>query len=219
MTLESGSPPPASTPTSPPPGADLTPPQGAGASAAPSLIAGESSAPGDTPPATSAPGSSAEPGAPHVPLTAADFTLPEGFDPKDESFTAFVEAANSAKLSKDGAAKLFDLHSKAMNAASEGNSRLWAETQETWRKQVETDKEIGGDKLQPTLGRVRQLVKDFGTPELIGVFDLTGAGNHPEMIRFLGKIAEKMGEGKPVAGQTASGAGERSLEERLYPTS
>jgi hypothetical protein len=117
---------------------------------------------------------------------------------------------------KDRANALVALQVKAAQAASEASSQAWSEMQTKWRDEVKADPEIGGEKLQPALGRVGKLLNEFGSEELSSVLDLTGAGNNIHVVKFLDKVAQKLTEGGAVpglpSGQTTTAA------QRLFPS-
>jgi len=161
----------------------------------------------------------AETQAEFVPLTAEDIKLPEGdnFVVDEELRDEFLGVVNNQELSpKDRAQGLLDLYTKAATKASETASNEWNELQTKWQGEVKADAEIGGAKLPETLGRIGQLIDQYGDAETRTAFDLTGAGNNPAVIKFLNKVAAKLVEGGPVSGQPA--AVESSTAAKLFPT-
>jgi len=116
----------------------------------------------------------------------------------------FVELVNKFGIPRDAVAGLVALQEQTMKAASEAGSAQWNELQETWRAEVSKDAEIGGEKLQPTLGSISKLLDKYGSPEVRAAFDLTGAGNNPQVIKFLAKVAKDLGEPGPISGQPAA---------------
>jgi hypothetical protein len=132
------------------------------------------------------------------PLTADDITFPDDVQVNEELRDEFLSIV------------------KAAQAASEASSNAWTEMQNQWREEVKADPEIGGDKLQPALGRIGRLITEYGSDKLPAVFDLTGAGNNPEVIKFLDKIAAKLVEGGPVSGQPTST--KTDAASRLFPS-
>lgn len=153
-----------------------------------------------------------------TPLTADDITFPENFEVdeglRDEALSVF----NNRDLSpKEQMQALVDLQLRAVEKASETSSRAWTEMQDKWQGEVKADPEIGGDKLQPTLARVQRLVAEYGPKGLGEVFDMTGAGNNPLMIKFLNNVASKLVEGGAVQGAPANGQTE-SVASRMFPS-
>lgn len=164
---------------------------------------------------------------PPDPLTAEAIKLPDGTKIDEGIMGKFVELANEHKLSPETAQGLVDLQIEAMNAISEQGNQQWNELQDTWSTEAKADPVIGGDKLDPALGQIAKLIDTFsvnekGEPDkaqadkLREVFDLTGAGNNPTVMRFLSTIAQKLVvEGGPISG--TGGTGERTQAQILYP--
>jgi hypothetical protein len=159
-----------------------------------------------------------EPAAPaSEPLTLEAIKFPEGFTVDDEASKSFLEVMNDDKLSgAERAQKLIDLQSGLMQKVATETQTAWENMQMQWQDQVRADPEIGGEKLAPTLGEVSKLVDKYGSPELRQVFDLTGAGNHPQVIKFLHNIAKDLSEGGPVLGAPA--VAKEALADRMYPS-
>lgn len=147
------------------------------------------------------------------PLTLADLVLPEGFTSAPEQQAAFLEIMNGDMPSKERASALIKLQTEVLTAASEANSAEWDKLQQTWRDAVKTQL---GEKYQPTLASVNKLVTEYGSPDLVEAFALTGAGNNPAVINFLAKVAEKLTEGTFVLGSPP--AGESTAASRMFPS-
>lgn len=148
-----------------------------------------------------------------TPLTAEDIVIPEGFEVDEPLRDEFLGLANEAKLPKETVGKLIALQAKANEAASERVSRAWEETQEQWREQAKSDPVIGGDKLDGVLSSVGKVIDAYGktlTPEaeteFRQVMDMTGAGNHPAVIKFIHSLAKQLDEGGPVLGSVSAPA-------------
>lgn len=152
-----------------------------------------------------------------VPLTAESIKLAEGFTLADDVRDNFLGIMNDRTLSPaEQAQKLVDLSANMSKASAEAQEKAWADTQTEWQNAVRSDPEIGGDKLEPALGRIAQLAQKYGSSELMEVFALTGAGNNVHMVKFLDKIARDLSEGQPVSGAPATA--KPSLASRLFPT-
>lgn len=155
--------------------------------------------------------------APVVALTAEDISLPEGFTMDEGLRDEYLGVMNNPELDAKGRSEaLLGLYSKALTAASETNSKAWADTQESWQKEVKEDTEVGGAKFEASMTKVGKLVEEFGTDELRQVFDLTGAGNNIHVVKFLAKISEKLTEGGFTSGNPATGDG--SAASKLFPS-
>ena len=88
------------------------------------------------------------------------------------------------------------------------------------------DPMAGGDKLDPALNKIDELILDYASThkedaqkvedDLRAAFDMTGGGNNPPIVRFLSWIASQVGEGAPLSGGPAGG--ELSRAERMFGT-
>jgi hypothetical protein len=131
---------------------------------------------------------------------------------------SFLELVNDQKLTPaERTQKLIDLQLEAQQKASEAGSQAWADMQTNWQTEVKNDKELGGANLQPTLDNIAKLVETYGSPELVEVMNLTGAGNNIHVIRFVNSIAKKLNEGGPIS-PGAPASVPQSAAERLFPS-
>lgn len=158
------------------------------------------------------------------PIEYADFTLPDGIEASPEQMAAFKEAAAGAKLSQEQAQGLMDLHTKALTEAATKPYEIWRDTQEQWQKEIKADPEFGGAKLETeTIPSIARAIKAFSPnadaeKALRQAFSFTGAGNNPEMIRFMARVGKSLAEGTHVGGKPAGGDGGKSAAEKLYPS-
>jgi len=145
--------------------------------------------------------------------------IPDGVEVDEQLHGDFVILANKHGLSPEAVSDLVNLQTNAMKEASEKGSHLVDEQQETWAKETEADKDIGGDALDEHLGNISKLIDAFGgkrTDEIRAAFDFTGFGNHPAAVFFLSQVATELAEGRLIAGNP--GSGERTAAETLYPS-
>ena len=153
------------------------------------------------------------------PLTKADLVLPEGFTADDKTQDSFIEIANKYSFSKEAVDALVKLQADVQKGLSEKGKSDWETTQADWKKAAETDKDIGGAKLQPALANISKLIDQYGDDEFRAVMDLTGAGNHPAFIRMLNKVASKVvQEGGPVSPGNPTVMNENDIAAKLYPS-
>ena len=152
-----------------------------------------------------------------VPLATTDITLPEDVEVNSALVDEFLGVVNNPELDAKGRAQaLIDLQVKAMREASEAGSQAFADMQKTWQDEVKAYPAFAGEKLQPALGRIGRLLTEYGSEELNGVLDMTGAGNNLHVVRFLDNIAGKLVEGGPAFG--APRTQEASAAQRLFPS-
>lgn len=151
----------------------------------------------------------------------AELKVPEGIVFEGEQRKEFAELAAKFALPQEAAQGLLEYGAKMLKAAAEEPSKLWAATNESWRKEVAADPDIGGDKLDkvvlPAIGR---LFDEYGGDRkaLVEALDMTGAGNNPHIIRFLFNAAKALNEGGPVSGNPPGKPAARpDAAHALYP--
>lgn len=157
-----------------------------------------------------------------------DIKLPEGLS-KDQfpGMSDFTNILGEHKISAETGQALFDLYARevqALPAAIEkAQADQWSATQKEWQDAVRADPEIGGNRMETALRQATSVIEQFGgTPEekkaLRTALNLTGAGNHPTIIRFLSRVGKGLAEPLPVPAQNpkpAPGPG-RTRAERRY---
>lgn len=165
-----------------------------------------------------------------APLTRNDLTLPEGFadvvlDTVGEGEAAVqitaldraLEVMNDTALSpRDRVQKLVELQSMLASRAAKEAETAWTTMQNEWRQQAAALPEIGGAAMPQTVATIQKGLKVAGaTPAFFEAMALTGAGNHPEVLRVLHALTKNLSEGAPVSGTPPKG--KLSPEQRLYP--
>lgn len=169
-------------------------------------------------------------GTPKVPEKKADapatfeadkITLPEGFTKDDAAFGKFTEIMADDKLSPtERGQKLISLQAEFLTKAAEENRTAWNALQDEWKGQVKADKEIGGDKLAPTLQTISKAIDTLG-PDSAKAFreavDFTGVGNHPAFVKGMAAFAKAITEGGHVTGTPPKQ--KQSLQEEFFPNS
>lgn len=158
-------------------------------------------------------------------ITAADIVLPEGVEPaSEEQVGEFVTLANKHNLSKEVVKDLVNYQANLMKQASERAGEVFQEMQNEWQKDAHTLYK-GADNLEVALARISGVItmygKEEGVPEgaeqsVRDVFAFTGAGNHPQMIKFMDWISSHFSEGEPVSGNPGT-TEDRTAANILYP--
>lgn len=152
-----------------------------------------------------------------APIEYGDFVFPEGVEVDKATLTEATALFQEAKLPKELAQKHIDLHSKVLQGFADSIGENWVRTNQKWQADFRADKEIGGAREQATIDYLKQAVTKFGTPGLREALIITGAGNHPEVIRFIARVGAATGEGTHVqAGQGAAASVPAPVV--LYPT-
>lgn len=151
-----------------------------------------------------------------TPFKVEEIKLTDGLAVDPALAGQLTEVINKFGIPRSAVAELLTLQEQSMKASSEAGSRLWSETQDTWRKEITADPVIGGDKWGKVSASIGQVLDKYGSPEVRAAFDLTGAGNNPHIARMMAKIAADLTEpGFVPAGQPA--AQPQDAASKLYP--
>ena len=152
--------------------------------------------PQETPVQQEQPAESSEPeGAPE----SYEFQAIEGADLETDSVPvqAFSEVAKELNLTQEQAQSVLD---KVAPALKQQNEDYINNVRSEWVESVRTDPEIGGDQLQENLSKAVRVLDAFGTPELKSLLGETGLGDNPEIIRFLYRTYQDIGEDRFLTG-------------------
>lgn len=146
-----------------------------------------------------------------------DFTVPEGIELDSEVLDEFKPFAQELKLDQDGAQKLVDMGSKLAAKIHQAGIDNWQRQKDGWADESRADKEIGGKDFDANLGVARTAIEKFGSPELQKILDVSGLGNHPEVLRFAHRIGKAISSDAGIIKGDKAGDGKASLN-AMYPT-
>lgn len=149
-----------------------------------------------------------------VAIDTTKFKLGDDFEISEDHMKGYAEVLKDLGMNQEQGQKLLDFYTKVATDASERASKLWDSTNDEWQEQVKADKEIGGDNLLKVKQTVSKAFETFGDPGVREALDMTGAGNHPAIVRTLYRMAQKLTEGGFVQGAPA--AKPRTAAEILY---
>lgn len=145
------------------------------------------------------------------------FELPEGYELNPEVTEEFTAYAKELNLPQDKAQAAVGMGVKLIESYQAKQAEAMAQQQTEWRNAVMADKEIGGPALAENLGYAAKVLDTFA-PDLRGVLDETGLGNHPALVKAFIKIGKAISEDRLVGGaQQVTGAA-RDPAATLFPT-
>jgi len=147
-----------------------------------------------------------------------DIKLQDGFKADEKILGNFKKLAKEAGLSNEIVQKMVDFEAARTKAAAEANEQQMKALWEANNKAIETDKELGGAKLQETRAIVGKVLKDItsGLPkesqDAIGQLFNTPIGSDLHVVRLLTQIHNKyMREDVPSLGDTTAGTPENRI--------
>ncbi len=102
------------------------------------------------------------------------------------------------KLSTEKATEVLGLVEKGIEdhikrwdeGESDRNIQTVNEQGDKWKKATSEDKELGGENLKQTAALANRVINQYGSPELKKALDVSGLGNHPELVRMLSRIGK-----------------------------
>lgn len=177
---------------------------------------GQKTPPAGAPPAGEAPpeGQETPPEGEEASAELQDFAMPEGVELDTELAGELKTFAKEHGLKQEQAQQVADLGAKMLQKQQDAFSNLRKE----WETQSRQDKEFGGEAFEKNLASMNKVLGQFATPEFLSFLEESGLGQHPEMLRVWHRIASAVDEDKLVTGSPAGASGEKTLEERLYPS-
>jgi hypothetical protein len=162
-------------------------------------------------------------------ISYEDLEMPEGIEVDEAQladFTDIVSSLNDGKgLSVDDTQKLLDFRAAQVKFDMEG----WAKTFSDWRKEMFSDREIGGrevnDKGIPVnytenvKPAVLAALQEFGDDSTVNLFKTQRAfGEHPGLTRLLYRVGLSLQEDQLVRGRLHTTDDEGARQRRLYPS-
>ena len=153
-----------------------------------------------------------------APSEYADFDMPENMEVDKDALETFVPVAKELNLTQEQAQSLVSLQAEQVQKVAKAQEDTWAETTDKWRADSKSDKEFGGEAYDENVAKAKHALDKIGTPELRDLLDVTGTGNHPEVIRLLVRVDKLIGEDTLHLGGT-SGEGPKDLSKVLYDKS
>lgn len=144
-------------------------------------------------------------------------TMPEGVEVDQAMVDALGPEFKDLGLTNAQAQKLADKFIQVQQKRVSDQSKSWGETVAKWADDAKADKDIGGDKWDGTVTTARRAIDTLGTPALKEYLELTGGGNHPELIRFMAKVGAMIKEDDPPAGGSEGKGNPGGAAHILFP--
>lgn len=159
------------------------------------------------------------------------FKVPEGKELSADLVTKASETFKGLNLTQEQAQSLVDLWNEQTSGLSDKLDQMVADQRADWRKTIATDKTLGNgtDNLSDASKKaISNAISHSGDAKvqaaLKAALDLTGAGDHPDIVRAFVAFGKKMGEatlvkggGPAKTGQTNTGSVKPTAAQALYP--
>ena len=145
-----------------------------------------------------------------MPETYAAPELPEGIVFDEQLSQSLTPILRDAKITQP----TFD---KLATAFGEYQAKQWEAVEAGWLSGLQKDPELNANDGALKKAAVAGFAK-FGTPEATEALNQLRWGNHPELVRVIGRMAQalKLTE-DPGTDSAATGGGARTFADRMYP--
>lgn len=144
-------------------------------------------------------------------------TMPDGVELDQALLEELSPQFKELGLTTKQAQALADKFIAAQSKKVEAQSQNWAKTVGDWVDQAKADPEIGGAKWDGTVKSASGVVARFGNEQFREYLNASGAGNHPEMIRFMAKVGAMIGEDRPTISENPGKKIAQDTAAILYP--
>jgi hypothetical protein len=126
--------------------------------------------------------------------------------------------ARELNLSQEGAQKLAEIRAADKADSAKAQAQALTDARAAWVTQTKDDKELGGEKLAENLAVAKKglqaLDPDGAVQKLL---EVTGFGDHPEVIRMFHRAGKAMSEDSLVLNGKAPAGAAKSIAQRLFP--
>jgi hypothetical protein len=146
-----------------------------------------------------------------------DLKMPEGVEVDQALLDTMAPQFKELGLTTKQAQALTDKFVEAQTKQAETQQAGWAKTVSDWVDQAKADPEMGGAKWDGTVKAATSVVAKFGNDGLKEYLNASGAGNHPEMIRFMAKVGAMIGEDRPAISENPGKKIATDTATILYP--
>lgn len=171
------------------------------------------------PPKVPAPAADAPPAA----FAADKLTLPEGMKADDATLKSYTTLMADDKISpQERGQKLLDLYADVTKQGREAATTAWNNVNKEWSDKTLADPEIGGAKFATTKATIAKAIDSLGpnlAAEVRQALDVTGAGNHPAIVKALHALSVRSVEPGHVAGTPPGTSAKPTVKEAFYPNS
>jgi len=152
------------------------------------------------------------------PESYTEFKAPEGYKLAAQLVTEATPLFKDLKLTQDQAQKLVDWYSKNQIAIQKQIDESVSSMRKEWKDGYTNHPDLAGklETVRTDIGRALMVQNSSGQrvidaaleKDFRDALDLTGAGDHPAVIRVLSKFAGLVNEGKHVSGGGPSPLGQ-----------
>lgn len=143
------------------------------------------------------------------------FQAPEGMEIDEAMMGAIAPIMRELGVTQEGADKLVAAYAGQVQAAAQAGQEsmqtAFSQQISDWETELQNDETIGGENFQQNIGAVKDFIDKTAPPEVLeelrGMFDMTGVGSHPALVRYFHALSQKFPVGEDGAGGPGAGTG------------
>lgn len=124
--------------------------------------------------------------------------------------------AKEHELKPEVAQKILDKQDQALRGLADSLETARVKEISEWREASENDTEIGGENLAKSVELSKSAIKQFASEGFVDLLNESGAGNHPEVVRFLSKIGKLIANDELIRSDAPGTVRQKSTEEVFY---
>ena len=144
------------------------------------------------------------------------FSLPDGVsvepDALEQAHALFAESG----LPQKQAQRFVDLALAREKAAAERGVKAFHDLQARWVAEIKADPEIGGERLGAAVVAASRVLERLAIPGLREALNVTGAGNHPAIVKAFVRIGRLLAEDRFSPGRDGPAQAHRSPADVIY---
>jgi len=140
----------------------------------------------------------------------------------DPNFKSFSDIMSKDLDPQARGQALIDLYGNAVKQARDAGTEAWNNVNKGWTEKTLADPEIGGAKFPAAKATIAKAIDGLGpnlAAEVRQALDVTGAGNHPAIVKALHAFASRLTEPGHVSGNPPGANSPKSIKEAFYPNS
>lgn len=149
-------------------------------------------------------------------ITYSDFKMPDGMTIDAEELARAHALFAESGLPQEHAQKFVDHAVSREKAAAERGLKAFIELQNKWVSEIKADPDIGGAKLNASMAAAARAIDRLAVSGLREALNLTGAGNHPAVVKAFVRLGQLISEDRFAPGHDAAPAAPRSPAEVIY---
>lgn len=134
----------------------------------------------------------------------------------EDAVKSVTEFAKENDMTQKAAQAVLEQQEAALSTYAEKLLAAHKTSVDEWYKEIENDKDIGGENLEKNkLIAQRPLIK-YGDDDLMDVLETSGYINEPRFFRYNLALGKAMGDDQVLKGEPPAGK-PKSRKERMYP--